>query len=137
LNTRRAETLRLYRLMITNGQPRNARFTSARYNDSDFSVTLTLAMPISRSASFRLTINGTQPNGLIDRQGDPLDGTANGIAGDNFEAFFNNGVLVRPGYLASASPENPAIAPEAVDQLLLANEFQDLNRIRSLRSRIS
>jgi hypothetical protein len=69
---------------------------SATYNPANHSVTLRLQVPISSSASFRLSINQstdtpTVPVGVADTSGNLLDGNNDGVPGGVFTATFARG----------------------------------------------
>ena len=88
LNTFRAQVVNNYRLaLLRNGQPAgNYKIKSASYNAGTQTVTLTTAGKIPLQKFVRLTVVGVPPGGLIDNNGQALDGAGTGTPGTNYVA---------------------------------------------------
>ncbi len=104
LNATTAQNLSNYTLVpIQNGQPGAAiSLSSAVYNATKDTVTLSPTNRVYVYAEYRLTVNGTAPNGVADTTGNLLAGQ-NGKAGTNYVNTFGREILAGPNIPSNVS----------------------------------
>ena len=86
------------------------------YNGVERTVALTFTQPIPAAAEIRLLVNGQEPIGLTDQDGNPLDGAStlpNRAGGSNFVAFYVRGVRIHAPQPVAASATGLAAQPSA------------------------
>jgi hypothetical protein len=107
-----AENVSNYDIMTTSGV--DIPITSAVYDPSSLTVTLTPSQLLNIHTVYQLTVTGTTPNGLTSATGVPLAG--NGTPGTDFVQMFSGEVL------AGASPALKTTQPKrfAAEERILA-----------------
>ena len=85
LNPGLAGDLADYHLVVVRGRHRSTvAITSAAYDSTAQTVTLTPARRLNRHKIYQLTITGSGPSGVADAHGNLLDGQGNGEPGSDF-----------------------------------------------------
>jgi hypothetical protein len=86
--------------------------TNAAYDSLNFTVTLTLAAPLTQGTFYRVFVNGissadnTTTPGLIDNKGNPIDGDFDDTASGNFYALFTWTTAATPLQFQDSSGNN-------------------------------
>jgi uncharacterized repeat protein (TIGR01451 family) len=84
LDPRCAQNASNYQIVALGRSRRSIRIKSAAYDAATRSVTLRPVHRLNLHNLFRLTVDGTGPNGVADAFGNALDGQGNGDPGSNF-----------------------------------------------------
>jgi hypothetical protein len=99
-----AQDVNNYQIMTENGTV--IPVTSAVYDPTALTVTLSPAQRLNLQSFYQLTVTGTTPGGLTSSTGVPLDGAGNGTPGTNFVKMFSGGILAGPNpAMLSVSPK--------------------------------
>jgi hypothetical protein len=94
LDPARADDPVNYRIAQSNG--RSVRVASVLYDPTDLTVTISPSRRLDLHRSYRLTVVGTAPTGLIDTSGNLLDGALTGQPGSNYVATLSSRDLQVP-----------------------------------------
>ncbi len=139
LNAASAQNINNYTLVpIVNGTAGTPiPLSSAVYDATNNTVTLSPANTVYLFAQYQLTVNGTSPSGVTDTSGNFLAG-ANGASGTNFVQTFGQEILAGPNVPSSAV--GPAVAARIVNQWNNGGQaqFAALNaQVASLEARLT
>ena len=89
-----AQNVNNYQLVDSTGT--SIPITSAVYDPTSLTVTLTPSQLLNLQMVYQLTVIGTTPGGLTSSTGVPLDGAGNGTPGSNYVNTFSGEILAGP-----------------------------------------
>jgi hypothetical protein len=129
----RAQNLANYQLVMMGRAGGTIAITSAVYNASTHSVTLSPAQLLSLHQAYQLTVIGTGSSGITDTSGNLLDGQRTGKPGSNFVTTITaaNLVLTTPALrrpLAFAKIASWAAADRALAHRFFAHASRSRRR---------
>jgi hypothetical protein len=110
-----AQNVNNYQLVDSSGN--SIPITSAVYDPTSLTVTLTPSQLLTLQQVYQLTVVGMQPGGLTSSTGVPLDGLGNGTPGSNYVKMFSGEIL-----------GGPATAMQTTNPKKFAAELKELAR---------
>jgi hypothetical protein len=116
------------------GGGRTFAVTTAVYNPSAHSVTLRFGRFLNVHHHYKITVDGTTPDGLTSASGVALDGTSTGRPGSDYVQSIGMGILAGRASSAGVSlatintPSRSVVPAHAVDALLAAGHVAVVRR---------
>ena len=94
LDATSAQNINNYQIMTSSGTM--IPITSAVYDPSNFTVTVSPSQLLSLHEYYHLTVIGTPPTGVTSATGVPIDGADNGTSGTNYVTTLSGQILAGP-----------------------------------------